>query len=145
MAGGGFALSLNPSCELKPEFVLSLLNSRLLFWWLSKKNKNVFRGGWITCTKQYFGELPIRKLDLSNASHKALHDQLVDQVDQLIAVKKQVSAAKSERDRNFYERKEKSLERRIDNLVYGLYDLTATEIALVEKEQSSKLLEAEAV
>lgn len=134
MAGGGFTLSLDSSCDLRPEYVLGLLNSRLFFWWLLQKS-NVFRGGWITCTKQYFGELPIRKLDLAIALQKAQHDHLVDQVEQLIAVKGQLSASKSERDRNFYQRKEATLERRIDDLVYGLYGLTSTEITLTEKEQ----------
>ncbi|MBK8384065.1 MAG: hypothetical protein IPL16_19685 [Ignavibacteria bacterium] len=38
--------------------MLGVLNSSLLFWYL-KKLSNLFRGGWITCTKQYFSQLPI--------------------------------------------------------------------------------------
>ena len=42
-----------------PLYVLGLVNSKLLFWYL-RHISNRFRGGWITCTKQYFGQLPIR-------------------------------------------------------------------------------------
>ena len=59
MASAGFSVTVSSECRMKPEYVLGLLNSRLLFWKL-EQSSNVFRGGWITCTKQYFGELPIR-------------------------------------------------------------------------------------
>jgi len=40
-----------------------------LFWKLERLS-NVFRGGWITCTKQYFGELPIRRIDFTTPGTK---------------------------------------------------------------------------
>jgi type II restriction/modification system DNA methylase subunit YeeA len=42
--------------------------------------------------------------------------------------KKQLAAARTERDKNFYQSKSATLDRQIDNLVYELYDLTAEEI-----------------
>ena len=58
MASGGFTIALGADCPFRPEYVLGILNSKLMFWFLGCIS-NVFRGGWITCTKQYFGELPI--------------------------------------------------------------------------------------
>jgi hypothetical protein len=95
-------------------------------------NNDVFRGGWITCTKQYFRELPIRTIDFSNGYDKARHDQMVQLVDQMLEAKKQLAAARSEGDKNFYESKCSTLDRQIDSLVYELYDLTPEEIAIVE-------------
>jgi len=131
MAGGGFTIRLSETCPVHPKYVLGLINSQLLFWKLEKLS-NVFRGGWITCTKQYFGELPIRTIDFSNGSDKARHDQMVQLVDQMIEAKQQLAAARSEGDQNFYESKCATLDRQIDQLVYELYDLTPEEIAIVE-------------
>jgi len=131
MASGGFTMALQSSMEIKPEYILGLLNSSLLFWRL-RQISNVFRGGWITCTKQYFGELPIRKIDFAKSSEKARHDKMVSLVEQIVAGKKQLAGARSEKDKNFYENKCASLDRQIDALVYELYGLTPEEIKIVE-------------
>jgi hypothetical protein len=69
MASGGFTVTVGESCVHDPRYVLALINSRLLFWKLEQLS-NVFRGGWITCTKQYFGELPIRRIAFTTPARK---------------------------------------------------------------------------
>ncbi len=66
MASGGFTITLGEKCKYDPRYVLGVLNSKLLFWYLENLS-NVFRGGWITCTKQYYGEsnLTIQKQELA--------------------------------------------------------------------------------
>lgn len=131
MASGGFTITLSETCSLKPEFILGLLNSRLLFWVLENLS-NVFRGGWITCTKQYFGELPIRKLDLSLKAERIQHDTLVAHVERMLKLHEDLAAAKSPDAQTRLQRDIAATDRAIDQLVYQLYDLTAAEIALVE-------------
>ena len=58
MASGGFSITIDAEKGFSPKYVLGLLNSRLLFWRL-RSISNIFRGGWITCTKQYVETLPI--------------------------------------------------------------------------------------
>jgi adenine-specific DNA-methyltransferase len=82
MASGGFTVTISNKCALHPNFVLGLLNSRLLFWKL-REISNIFRGGWITCTKQYFGELPIRTVNFSTQSEKRIYDHIVAMVGQV--------------------------------------------------------------
>jgi hypothetical protein len=131
MASGGFTIALTDSVRLKPEYILGLLNSRLLFWRL-RQISNVFRGGWITCTKQYFGELPIRSIDFSKSADRARHDKMVLLVEQMLSAKRQLAGARSDKDQDFYENKCAALDRQIDALVYELYGLTAEEIKIVE-------------
>ncbi|HEV7743640.1 MAG TPA: hypothetical protein VGO56_01470 [Pyrinomonadaceae bacterium] len=50
----------------------------------------------------------------------------------MLEAKKQLTAARSERDKNFYESKCITLDRQIENLVYELYKLTPEEITIVE-------------
>ena len=125
MASGGFTISLAKEPPVRPEYLLGLINSRLLFWCLQQMS-NVFRGGWITCTKQYFGELPIV------IAGEARQDQMVRFVEQMVAAKKLLAKAKTDKDKTYYENKCTSLDRLIDRLVYDLYGLTEEDIAIVE-------------
>lgn len=45
--------------------------------------------------------------------------------------KKQLAAAKTENDKNYYQQKCQSLDNQIDKLVYELYGLTEEEIKVV--------------
>jgi hypothetical protein len=82
-------------------YVLGLLNSSLLFWWLRQKS-NVFRGGWITCTKQYFGEILLRKLDLSKPRDKEQHNTLVDLVRKMLALTEKLRRTRNESERRTF-------------------------------------------
>lgn len=131
MASGGFTITLGEGCDLTPEFVLGVLNSRLSFWFL-RQISNVFRGGWITCTKQYFGELPIVRLDLNRASDKSRHDKLVSLVDKMLVLMPKLRAAKSESEKSTLQNAVAATDQQIDALVYELYGLTEEEVQIVE-------------
>jgi type I restriction-modification system DNA methylase subunit len=131
MASGGFTITIARNCPVKPEYVLGLLNSKLLFWRLGTLS-NVFRGGWITCTKQYVGKLPIRVLDLSNPGDKLRHDQIVQLVEGMCALQQRLSAAKTPQEKTALERQITATDTQIDRLVYDLYGLTPEEIKIVE-------------
>ena len=131
MASGGFTITLGKSVGVRSEYVLGLLNSKLLFWRLQKLS-NIFRGGWITCTKQYFGELPIRIIDFSNKADKSRHDQMVSLVEQMLAFHQRLAAAKTPPEKTSLERQITATDTQIDRLVYKLYGLTEDEIKLVE-------------
>jgi SAM-dependent methyltransferase len=133
MASGGFTIAISKECRMKPEFVLGLLNSKLLFWRL-RRMSNVFRGGWITCTKQYFAELPIHDIDFAEKADEARHDRIVSLVDSMVAVRNQLAAARSVAQKAVLQRQIDSTDREIDRLVYDLYDLTAEEAELVEAD-----------
>jgi type I restriction-modification system DNA methylase subunit len=131
MASGGFTITLSKQCQMKPEYVLGILNSKLLFWRLQGMS-NLFRGGWITCTKQYFGELPIRVINFSDKSDNALHNRMVNLVEQMLALHQSLAAAKTPPEKTALERQITVTDTQIDALVYELYGLTAAEIKLVE-------------
>ena len=122
----------NPGAGLPPEFVLGLLNSRLLYWRLSRIS-NVFRGGWITCTKQYVGRLPIVRLDLDKPAERARHDRAVSLVRTMLGLHKELAAAKTPHAQTALRRQIDAADRQIDRLVYDLYDLTGEEIDIVEE------------
>ena len=131
MASGGFTITLDVDCTLKPEFILGILNSKLSFWFLQQIS-NVFRGGWITCTKQYFGELPIIRLDLKKSADKSRHDKLVMLVDKMLILMPKLRSAVSDREKAALQNAVTATDQQIDQLVYELYGLTEDEIKLVE-------------
>ncbi|MCX6907940.1 MAG: Eco57I restriction-modification methylase domain-containing protein, partial [Verrucomicrobia bacterium] len=131
MASGGFTIALRADCSLDAKYVLALLNSKLLFWKLEQLS-NIFRGGWITCTKQYFGELPIRAINFSSSADKAAHDGLVVQVEVMLALQAQKTAARTPESVKALERQIAATDVEIDRQVYALYGLTEDEIKIVE-------------
>jgi type I restriction-modification system DNA methylase subunit len=136
MAGGGFTISLDQQCKLAPEYVLGLLNSKLLFWRL-RMISNVFRGGWITCTKQYFGELPIRLIDFALPADALAHDRMVKLVTNMLDLNKRQAVVRTPQEKTALERQIAATDSQIDRLVYELYGLTEKEIRAVEEFQKS--------
>jgi type I restriction-modification system DNA methylase subunit len=130
MASGGFSITVSKESELSPNFVLGLLNSTLLFWRL-RSISNVFRGGWITCTKQYVETLPIRSINFSDPAEKALHDKLVSLVERMLELHKQ--SPRTPQEQEVVKREIESTDRGIDRLVYELYGLSEEEIGIVKQ------------
>ncbi len=136
MASGGFSIKLGSGASISPRYALGLLNSKLLFSYLKSKS-NIFRGGWITCTKQYVGPLPIRPINFSDQADKARHDKLVTLVERMLELKKKKHSGKlvpSELGRA--EREIASTDAEIDNLVYELYGITDHERKIIEGEEA---------
>jgi hypothetical protein len=131
MASGGFTINLPPSARVCSEYLLGLLNSKLLYWSL-EQTSNIFRGGWITCTKQYFGELPIKIPDTTKPREKKLHDRIVSLVQRMLDLHKQLAAAKVPDEKTRIQRQIDATDKQIDQLVYNLYGLTEEEIKIVE-------------
>ena len=129
MASGGFSITVSKESGLSPNFVLGLLNSKLLFWRL-RSISNVFRGGWITCTKQYVETLPIRSINFSDPAEKAMHDKLVSLVERMLALHKR--SPRTPQEQAMVKREVESTDKAIDKLVYELYGLSEEEIKIVE-------------
>jgi hypothetical protein len=73
-----------------------------------------------------------RSSQFSNLTDKARHDRMVELVEQMLAAKKQLAGAQSDKDKDFYTNRCDGLDRQIDALVYDLYALTPAEIQIVE-------------
>ena len=133
MASGGFSVSIgNSGSGEHSNYVLGLVNSKLLFWVLNLIS-NKFRGGWITCTKQYFGQLPIRPINFDDTEDTAHHKKMVALVTQMLDLHKRLPKASNEHEITLLERRIQVTDIQIDALVYELYGLTEDEIAIVEQ------------
>jgi hypothetical protein len=132
MASGGFSITIPNDGPTSHRYVLGLLNSKLLFCYLHSIS-NVFRGGWITCTKQYVGRIPIRLVDFSDPADKARHDKMVKLVDRMLELNKQKHSGKlapSQVER--VDREIAATDAEIDGLVYDLYGITDAEREIIK-------------
>jgi len=127
-----FNILISSDTEMKIEYFLGILNSNLINFYHKHvyldQSKNTFQKILIQNAKK----LPIPKIDFSNPKEKAMHDQLVSLVEQMLLVQKQFHSANIERDKKLYQQKIEILDSKIDKLVYALYGLTDEEIGIVE-------------
>jgi hypothetical protein len=134
--GGGsgvYGISLKTESEVKYEYILGLLNSRLLDFYF-KQISSRFRGGFYVYRPQYVGRLPIRRINFDDPADVARHDRMVSMVEEMLRLQKehaQAEALKEDR-RHDLARQIAQLDAQIDALVYELYGLTEEEIAVVE-------------
>jgi hypothetical protein len=128
----GYGITLRPDVKESPKYVLALLNSSLLDFYL-KRISTTMRGGFFRYFTQYIGQLPIRRIDFVKLEEKAEHDRIVQLVDSMLALHKQQRIAKSDANRELYQRQINATDAEIDRLVYQLYGLTDDEIKIVEE------------
>ena len=102
-----------------------------LFWQL-RQSSNYFRGGWITCTKQYFGDLLIRKINPGNEDLTRFRADIISRVDKITRAAEAERKASDPTKREYWRQQITSLDRQLDALVYELYGLSNDEIELVE-------------
>jgi hypothetical protein len=109
-----YSFVFKENCNENPRYLLGLLNSKVLWFFLSSTGY-VLRGGYYTFKTDYLKPFPIPK------ATEAQQTEIAEIVDKILTLKKADNRADTT-----------ELEREIDGLVYGLYDLTNEEIAIVE-------------
>ena len=116
-------------------YLLGLLNSRL-FWFAISHISIPFgvRAGEYRyrLIYQYMEKVPIRVVDFTDKHDRARHDRMVALVGQMLTLHENLAAAKTAHDKTLLERQIVATDRQIDALVYELYGLSDSEIAIVE-------------
>ena len=126
--------SFLPKADRKEDlhYWLGILNSKLM-WFFMKSTGTFLRGGYVRYKTEYLKPFPIRTIDFSNPTDKAHHDRMVQLVEQILDLHKQLPNAKTGHDKTHIQRQIDATDRQIDRLVYELYGLTEEEIAVVER------------
>ncbi|MGD0406087.1 MAG: TaqI-like C-terminal specificity domain-containing protein [Candidatus Bathyarchaeia archaeon] len=77
--------------NINPKYVLGILNSRLMNFFYKSTTK-LKRDGYMEYVNRPLSEIPIKKLNLEHKSDKALHDEIVREVDELIELSRKRAA-----------------------------------------------------
>jgi hypothetical protein len=89
--------------------------------------------GYVRYKTEYLKPFPICTIDLSNSADKSRPDRMVQLVEQMLDLHKQLPEAKISHEQTLIQRQIDATDRQIDKLVYELYGLTPEEIKIVEK------------
>jgi len=123
----GVADDMIPVADVPLEFILGVVNSRLeSFYFATYIIDYSLGGGLIHATPGSQGRFIIPKADAEQMS------QVTSQVKRILSLQQSLGKAKVDHDRIALQRQIDALDRRIDQLVYGLYRLTNEEIAIIE-------------
>lgn len=117
--------------SLEDDYLLGILNSSVTFFWF-KQVLPKLRGDFFEPSFVYLKEFPVKKPAINE--NKELGNQICRLVNTLVNLNIQFSKESLESRRNQLQQAIDHAERRIDTLVYELYDLTEEEIAIVEGE-----------
>jgi hypothetical protein len=112
-------------------YLLGILNSKLGWLLISNYCTQIQNGYQLIF--QYLGQIPIYTPDFDKPDDKARHDRMVALVNEMLELHKHLSHAKTDQEKRIITQEIESTDRQIDSLVYGLYGLTADEIAIVEE------------
>jgi type I restriction-modification system DNA methylase subunit len=114
------------------QFILGIVNSRLISFYHLNTSANSFKGAFPKLLVKDILNFPLPALNLSNSSDKNCHDRMVQLVEQMLALNKQLPEAKTGHEQTLLQRQIDATDKQIDKLVYELYELTEEEIAIVE-------------
>lgn len=128
----GYGIVLNNDVNESYEYILGLLNSKVLDFYL-KSISTVLRGGFFRYFTQYIAQLPIHRIDVSNPQSMCLHDRMVSLVQLMMDLHKRLAEVHAGHERTALQRQVEATDRQIDQLVYELYGLSEEEIRLVEE------------
>jgi hypothetical protein len=122
-------------CDLKwpsPLFLLGIVNSWLITWRHHRRSPKAKKALFPKVLVSDLSQIPVPKLSQANPSDKSRHDQVVQLVEQMLALHQRLSAAKTPQEKTALERQVAATDTQIDRLVYDLYGLTEKETKIVE-------------
>ncbi len=129
---GGYGILV--SSGFSREYLLGLLNSKLLEWFI-RQTATPMRGGYFSYESRFIRMLPIRPINFSDPSDVVHNNRMVSLVEQMLEMHTRLAQAQSSVERDLYRRRIADTDREIDRLVYELYGLTEEEIRIVEGER----------
>ncbi len=133
----GYGILLQDQVKESLLYLLGLLNTRLLFQHLLQIGTTL-RGGYVRFWTQFLEQLPIRSINFSDPADVARHAGMVELVETMLALHRQLAAAKTAHDQRVLQRQIDATDQHIDALVYELYGLTDDEIAIVESRTPTR-------
>ncbi len=129
-------IRLSHEVSFSYEYLLGLLNSRLLQWIFEIQNPQMVGKVFAEVKVVYVERLPIRVISVGTGSERAVGDRLTGLVRRRVSLEDVITRRRTEQEKDDLERQVAALDRQIDQLVYELYGLTDEEIRIVEEATS---------
>jgi hypothetical protein len=117
-----YGIELHDGCNLDLRYVLGILNSPLLTYFLHETG-TALRGGYFRMKTAYLNPFPLRPIDFTNPADKAMHDEMVRLVGQMLTLHRQLATSGTDREKSGLQLQITALDHAIDSLVFRLYDI----------------------
>ncbi len=114
-------------------YLLGILNARVSDFFI-QSIASTKQGGYYEYKPVYISQLPIRPIDFADMADRERHERMVALVEEMLALHQRLAAAKTDHEQTSLTRQIDATDRRIDRLVYDLYNLTEDEIRIIEKD-----------
>ncbi|MCY4146613.1 MAG: N-6 DNA methylase [Chloroflexi bacterium] len=130
LAGKSTTIVMSEDFDLK--YLVGVLNSDLVdYYYNATFGGNKLSGGYLRIGPPQVKTIPIRTIDFDNPADVAMHDKMVELVDEMLDRHKQLPGLTGE-GRKMAERLIATVDGEIDALVYRLYGLSEGEVRVVE-------------
>jgi hypothetical protein len=123
---------LNSADKDQTLFLIGIINSKLFSYLYVNTSSIATKDDFRQTTLSELRKTPIPKID--KIQRKDFFQRIISFVSSLIDLNKKLPFAKTDHEKNLFQREIDSTDRRIDDLVYELYGLTEEEIKIVEGE-----------
>ena len=124
---GGYGIKVKE--KLNEYYILGLLNSKLLDWFL-KSTSTQMRGGWYSYEAKYIKHLPVI---VPTPANKGLVESIIGHVKSMIKLQRDKQETTLPHQLEQLEQKINHIQNSIDKTVYQLYNLAQEEIEVIEK------------
>jgi hypothetical protein len=115
----GYGIILHPEVRESQKYTLAVLNSSLLDFYL-KRISTTMRGGFFRYFTQFIKQLPIRTIDFSDPNDKARHDRMVELVESMLKLHKDLQAAKTDHEKSLIQRQIDATDRSINSCMNSM-------------------------
>jgi len=126
---GGYGVTLPADSKVEYHYLLGLLNSSLLDWYVQQISSK-FRGGFYSYAKRFIERLPI------SVPSEQEQKNISDLVKKLLSLNLEtVNVPENSNEWHSLKSEIEKTDNQIDQLVYELYELTPDEISLIESHK----------
>ena len=121
---GGYAITTENNDINELKYLLGILNSNITTFFISKV-ASCFRGGYYSFGKHSFEHFPL-------PSEELYDKQLIGLVNEMLKLHKELQKTNTPSERQMLQKQIEHADKKINELVYELYDLTEEEIQIIE-------------
>jgi type I restriction-modification system DNA methylase subunit len=119
--------------DVDPLLYLAVLNSKI-FWFFITQTSTALRGDTYRLTPEFLRPFPFPRLDLTDVKNDQEYQEIIRMVKEIISLNTKLLQIQDKRTDGYNEIESQivKIDSEIDNKIYSLYDITDSEIELIE-------------
>lgn len=115
-----------------PYYLLGILNSLLITWYHHKRNPKAKKGLFPKVLVSDLKDIPIRIINFDDQAIVNMHNNIVSLVERMLSLHEKLSRVTIPSDKNLYQRQISDTDKKIDAMVFKLYELNDEEIKTIK-------------